>query len=151
VRVRGVSIVLHRPDFLGAKISSSVFRDSTTGEIYVDQGLDEAITLDRTNFKDRDPGFLALRTWLDDFLKGVVKDYWARGRKRKLARTKKTRVQFGDRLTEGISEFFSGPAAPEVFSVVTGRVRGGRPCSVNIVTGEIRIDPRHRILAPLRT
>ena len=148
VRVRGVAIGLHRPDFLGAKTTSSVFRDSTTGEIYVDEGLDEAITLDRTNFKENDPAFVALRTWLSEFLKKVVAEYWERGRKRKVARIRRKRSAFEDRLSEGIADFFSGPAAPEGFSLVKGRVRGGRPCAVNTVTGEIRINPNHKLFKP---
>jgi hypothetical protein len=149
VRVRGVAIGLYRSDFLGAHVTSSVFRDSTTGEIYVDEGLDNAITLDRSNFKDSDPAFRALRAWLERFLEPVRTGYWARGKRRQTARKEKKGQHFSDLLTRGVSDYFAGPAAPPRFAFAVGRAPDGRPCFINTVTGEIRMDPRHRIFRGL--
>lgn len=145
IRVRGVAIGLYRPDFIGAKTTSSVFRDSTTGELYVDEGLDDAITLDRANFKDTDPAFQALRRWLSGFLDKVRTDYWARGRRRQTARHERKAALFSDRLTDGIADVFGGPAAPPAFALKSGRTSNGRPCSIDTATGAVRLDPHHKV------
>src|SRR2546427_2887241 len=149
IRVRGVAIGLYRSDFLGAKITSSVFRDSTTGEIYVDDGLDDAITLDRANFKESDPAYRALRGWLERYLAIVRKDYWIRGRSRKAERVMKKEAKFSDRISDGIGRFFAGPAAPSAFEIVQGKTRDGRPCHIDMKTGEIRLDVHHKIFRKL--
>ncbi len=55
--------------------SNQLFRNWIFGEIYVEEGLEDAININRNQFKITDPNYIALRTWLHNFLNNEIFPY----------------------------------------------------------------------------
>lgn len=52
--------------------TNQLFRNWIFGEIYVDEGLEDAMNINRNKFKVTHPDYIALRDWLHNFLNDVV-------------------------------------------------------------------------------
>ena len=81
VRVREASGTLFDPTFLNYQVSEQTRLRQITAEIFVSQGLDGAINIDRESFNYSHPHFLYLQRWLHralrlltNRLKGLAKD-----------------------------------------------------------------------------
>jgi len=76
IRVKNVGIGEIDRTFLGYSSSSNqLFRNWVFGEIYVDNGLEEALNINRNRFKVTHPAYIALKGWLHTFLSNVVFKY----------------------------------------------------------------------------
>lgn len=64
VRVRNVGIGAFDPTYLGYPRHEGWKFSQMTGEIYVDEGLDEAINIDRASFRETDEAYLRLQDFL---------------------------------------------------------------------------------------
>lgn len=64
VRVRNVGIGAFDPTYLGYPKHEGWKFSQLCGELYVDDGLDEAINIDRASFRETDEGYLALQEFL---------------------------------------------------------------------------------------
>lgn len=64
VRVRNVGIGPFDPTYLGYPKHEGWKFSQLSGELYVDDGLDEAINIDRASFRETDEGYLALQEFL---------------------------------------------------------------------------------------
>jgi hypothetical protein len=64
VRVRNVGVGTFDPTYLGYPKHEGWKFSQLCGELYVDQGLDEAINIDRGSFRETDEAYLALQEWL---------------------------------------------------------------------------------------
>jgi len=64
VRVRNVGIGAFDPTYLGYPKHEGWKFSQLCGEIYVDEGLDEAINIDRASFRETDEAYLALQEFL---------------------------------------------------------------------------------------
>jgi hypothetical protein len=86
VRIRNVAIGGIDRTFLGYPSGTNqLFRNWIFGEIYVDQGLENAMNINRNKFKITSPDYVALVKWLHDFLTNVVfrytlKEYYQKDR-----------------------------------------------------------------------
>lgn len=61
-RVAGVGVGLYENTFFrGIRTENPVFRVSVSGEIYIEEGLDDALDLDRSGFMELDPEFRVLQ------------------------------------------------------------------------------------------
>jgi hypothetical protein len=68
--------------------ANQLFRNWVFGEIYVEEGLEDALNINRNQFKITDPNYAALKEWLHGFLdevvfKHVLNKYYRRGRDEK--------------------------------------------------------------------
>ena len=52
--------------------TNQLFRNWIFGEIYIDEGLEEAMNINRNKFKVTHPNYIILREWLHNFLNDVV-------------------------------------------------------------------------------
>lgn len=89
IRVKNVSIGGFDRSLLGYPSGTNqLFRNWICGEIYVDEGLEEALNINRSSFKITHPHYIALRNWLHSFLDRTVfrymsSEYYYKGRKRR--------------------------------------------------------------------
>lgn len=49
-----------------------MFRNWIFGEIYIEEGLEDAININRNQFKLTDANYIALRKWIHEFLEEIV-------------------------------------------------------------------------------
>ncbi|PCD67620.1 ATP-binding protein [Rhizobium phaseoli] len=64
VRVNNASGTLFDPEFLGYQVSEQTRKKQITCEIFVHEGLDGAINIDRESFNTSSPHYLYLQRWL---------------------------------------------------------------------------------------
>src|SRR5207237_651260 len=69
VRVRNVAIGSYDPTYLGYPHHEGFKFSQLTGEIYVDEGLDQAVNIDRSSFRESDDAYTALQGFLFERLK----------------------------------------------------------------------------------
>ncbi len=72
IRVRGASGTLFDPTFLNYRISEQNRLRQITAEIFVHEGLDGAINIDRESFNYSHPHFLYIQRWLHRALRLLV-------------------------------------------------------------------------------
>ena len=64
VRIRGASGTLFDPTFLNYQVSEQTRLRQITAEIFVQEGLDSAVNIDRESFNFSHPHFLFIQRWL---------------------------------------------------------------------------------------
>jgi hypothetical protein len=73
IRIKNVAIGGFDRTFLEyPSASNQLFRNWISGEIYVDEGLENAMNINRSSFKVTHPDYIALRDWLHRFLDEIV-------------------------------------------------------------------------------
>lgn len=89
IRIRNVGIGKYDKSWLGYPFDEGIKFGQVTGEIFVEDGLEPALNIDRDSFRETDVHFQAIRAYLWDVLrKKVFPDFKARSgafRKLKLA------------------------------------------------------------------
>lgn len=70
VRVRNVAIGVYDPTYLGYPHHEGFKFSQMTGELYVDEGLESAVNIDRSSFRESDEAFIELQGFLFEKLKG---------------------------------------------------------------------------------
>lgn len=99
IRVKNATIGGIDRAFLGYPSGSNqLFRNWIFGEIYVDEGLEDALNINRNKFKVTHPDYVALRKWLHGFLdmkvfKHTLKEYYQKGRRQRQEIRKTGNVQ----------------------------------------------------------
>lgn len=68
IRIKNVAIGDFFPDFLGYPYSEKMWLTWTTGEIYVEEGLEEAMNIDRNSFNVTHPHYRKLKKYLNTLL-----------------------------------------------------------------------------------
>ena len=72
IRIRGASGTLFDPTFLNYQVSEQTRIRQITAEIFVHEGLDSAINIDRESFNYSHPHFLYIQRWLHRALRLLV-------------------------------------------------------------------------------
>ncbi len=70
VRVRNVAIGVYDPTYLGYPHHEGWKFSQMTGELYVDEGLEPAVNIDRSSFRESDQEFLEVQGFLFEKLRG---------------------------------------------------------------------------------
>lgn len=139
VRVRNVGIGSFDPTYLGYPKHEGWKFSQLCGELYVDEGLDEAINIDRASFRETDEAYLALQEFLFQRL-GKETDQGAgvftniKAISGQIAQRKRNRetAKRAKRSTEAIY----GSFRPIELKVTEGRTSGG----VKVTPHVIRVD-----------
>lgn len=59
--------------FLGyPNYTDQLFRNWVTGEIYIQEGLEDAMNIDRKSFRQTHPEYLAIQNWVHEFLRNEI-------------------------------------------------------------------------------
>lgn len=72
IRIRGASGTLFDPKFLNYQVSEQNRLSQITCEIFVDEGLDGAINIDRESFNFSHPHYLYVQNWLHNALRTLI-------------------------------------------------------------------------------
>lgn len=80
IRVNGASGTLFDPEFLAYKTSEQTRKRQITCEIFVHQGLDGAINIDRESFNSSHPHYLYIQRWLHNSFKQFATQHKRIGR-----------------------------------------------------------------------
>ena len=86
VRVNGASGTLFDPEFLSYKISEQTRKRQITCEIFVHQGLDGAINIDRESFNSSHPHYLYIQKWLHNAFRQFATQHKKVGRQHREAK-----------------------------------------------------------------
>jgi len=70
VRVRNVAIGVYDPTYLGYPHHEGFKFSQMTGELYVDEGLEDAVNIDRSSFRESDEAFIEIQGSLFERLRG---------------------------------------------------------------------------------
>ena len=107
IRVREASGTLFDGSFLDYRISEQNRLSQITAEIFVQQGLDGAINIDRESFNYSHPHFLFIQKWLHRALrllinrnKGIAKQHLVEERRSKRAQSRRSLVEAAFRVWE---------------------------------------------------
>lgn len=72
IRIRGVGIGGFDRTWMGYPFDEGIKFGQITGEVFVAEGLESALNIDRASFRETDPHYLTLRAKLWDTLRGTV-------------------------------------------------------------------------------
>jgi hypothetical protein len=139
VRVRNVGIGGFDPTYLGYPKHEGWKFSQLCGELYVDEGLDEAINIDRASFRETDEAYLALQEFLFQRL-GKETDQGAgvftniKALSGKIAQRKRNR-ETANRAKRATEVIYGSSRAVEL-KVTEGRTSGG----VKVTPHIIRVD-----------
>lgn len=106
IRIRNVAIGGFDRTFLDYPSGTNqLLRNWICGEIYVDEGLENAMNINRSSFKITNADYVALRTWLHRFLDENVfryahEEYYVKGRKDKEAEDEAEYMRVFDKIVK---------------------------------------------------
>jgi len=76
LRIKDVAIGYYDPSLLDYRTNEGPRSRWLTGEIFVEQGLEDALNVDRDSFNRVHPEFRAIQEYVHSILKGVFSDVW---------------------------------------------------------------------------
>ena len=111
IRVNGASGTLFDPDFLGYKIAEQTRKRQLTCEIFVLEGLDGALNIDRESYNTSHPHYLYIQKWLHNAFRQFANQHKKIGgnvRAREAERRATQSLNRLDRQTEEVWERMRG-------------------------------------------
>jgi|GEM_PF-6940808 len=153
IRIKDVAIGSYRKDLnlMGAKHSSGVFPTAISGELFIESGLENALTFDRADFREDDPDYIALCSWLQTKLAEIKSDYWNRGRKRSEERQEKKSQDLNVRMSAILSSYLSGPYSEKELRLERQGLVTDLPCKIDSKNGVITINVNHMLFKGVKT
>jgi hypothetical protein len=134
------------PDFMDYLFGEKLFQQWTFGEIYVDDGLEDALNINRSTFNTAHPHYQGLRSYLHSLLHNVV---FTRSRQRSEKRREgEDRKRFAERRKRMENRLFK-TLGRKVF-VRWSSAESEEPISFDKKSGIIRIYTKHSIFRKLR-
>lgn len=132
LRVREASGTLFDPSFLNYQISEQNRLSQITAEIFVHDGLDGAINIDRESFNYSHPHFLFIQKWLHRALrllinrnKGIAKEDLDREKKSKQTSVERSRYTTAVKVWEERRGEDADPPLPEIPTTKPAEEVGG--------------------------
>lgn len=141
VRVRNVGIGACDPTYLGYPRHEGWKFSQMFGELYVDEGLDEAINIDRGSFRETDEAYLALQEFLFQRL-GKETDEGAgifssiKAATSEIAHRRKAKETAG-RLQRTAAVIYG---KPRPVTITETEPREAAPSGVKVTSSEVRVD-----------
>jgi hypothetical protein len=145
IRIRNVGIGAYDKSFLGYPMSVGPMLRGMSGEIYILDGLEDALNIDRNSFRETDEHYLALKTKLFQVLgepkkAGITKDI----RERSSARMERQRQLQTLENYQGLCTKL-GKAVKRTLRVTISEEQSDFPISLNLKTGTVTIYQGHRL------
>jgi hypothetical protein len=110
VRINGSSGTLFDSTFFGYKVSENTRLRQVTGEIFVRQGLEAALNIDRESFNTSHPHTVLLMAWIHSALRQLATVQKREGRMARSARAGRHMEAFEARLSEVVESAASNAA-----------------------------------------
>lgn len=149
VRIKNTSIGIVQHDFLGYPYEGdSLYYKWTFGEIYVEDGLDDAMNIDRATFKTADPEYFA---FIDSLHTKLKKEVFNSVQIRWRERTKEKREDLENR-----KEKWRRSSAKKVFNkdfqIILTEDLDAKPVTIDLHKKILEINPLNEVLAtfPIR-
>ena len=98
IRVNGASGTLFDPDFLGYAISEQTRKKQITCEIFVLEGLDGALNIDRESYNTSHPHYLYIQKWLHNAFRQFATQNKREGAEVRKEATEKLNLQKEERV-----------------------------------------------------
>lgn len=98
IRVNGASGTLFDPDFLGYSISEQTRKKQITCEIFVLEGLDGALNIDRESYNTSHPHYLYIQKWLHNAFRQFATQNKREGAEARKEATAKLNLQKEERV-----------------------------------------------------
>ena len=102
IRVKDVAVGYYDPSMLDYRFNEGPRNRWLTGEIFVTEGLEDALNIDRDSFNRFHPEFRAIQEYVHDLLHGAFSDVY---REIKVRSTKKERVRSAERKKSLLEAF----------------------------------------------
>lgn len=105
IRIKNIAIGYYDPSFLDYRYNEGPRSRWLTGEIYVEEGLEDAINLDRDSFNTFHPHFKALQQHIHEILrKEIFPSVWKKIKTRTDEKVKKREINRNDLLKSSIEK-----------------------------------------------
>lgn len=105
LRIKNVGIGGYDRTWMGYPFDEGIKFGQVTGEIFVEEGLEAALNIDRASFRETDAHYLAIRAWLWDFLrKTVFPSFKTRQEKFRKAAKAKERTAYEKNFAEALEQ-----------------------------------------------
>jgi len=146
IRIRNVGIGGFDRTWMGYPFDEGMKFGQVSGELFIHDGLESALNIDRASFRETDPHYLAVRAWMWDFLRRTVfPDFKARQDTFRHQRKVEEKDQLDRRLSEALLNAPEGvgvrPKAKDKRSSKSkDRDRPGR----DLEKPSTRVGPRHQ-------
>ena len=102
LRVGNASGALFDPDFMGYETSELTRKSQVTAEIFVSEGLDSAINIDRESFNYAHPHYQFLTKWLHSAFRQFSNRHKELGKQLRTTKLRKEGAQARERIAENI-------------------------------------------------
>lgn len=142
IRIKNTAIGEPDPDFLGYPYAEKLFLPWVFGEIYVEDGLEEAMNINRNSFIVTHPHYRKLRKYLHDILHTKV---FPTCRSRYIERKEEARQEEEIRRQSKIKDYLNSTFHRK-FSVMSSEEPSEFPVDLDIEKNELIIHPTHPIL-----
>lgn len=146
VRIRNVAIGMYDKSLLNYPMAQGPRMAMLSGEIYVEQGLEEALNVDRNSFRETDPHYIKLQEVVYKRLggdketktPGIFSDISKYSRERNVARRTKEEVQAREKVLADIKTLLGVS-----FEIESCEDDSPAPVEVDMDSGKIVIYERH--------
>jgi hypothetical protein len=153
IRIRNVAIGMYDKSLLNYPKAQGPRLAGLSGEIYVEEGLEDALNVDRNSFRETDPHYLKLQEVVYTRLggdkeartPGIFSDISKRSRKRNVARRVKEEMQARKELLADIESVLE-----KSFEIELCEDESPFPVEVDVSNGRIIVYERHPIFPRAR-
>ena len=118
VRVGNASGALFDRTFMGYQVSEQTRTRQITAEIFVNQGLDEAINIDRESFNYAHPHYQYLVKWLHSALRQLANRHKEIGKEKRLAKLKSEGKKAREKVEERVESSLRARGVEDIPDVV---------------------------------
>ena len=140
IRVKNTSIGGFDPEFLEYPKHEKLFFQQTMGEIYVDEGLEDAMNIDRATFRIGHAHY----SYLQDFLHGKLATLFRESRNRYVRRQRADELSDRDFVLTRLGELWG-----KAFGLTFSARPSGHPIDIDIESGTATVFPHHPVFQRL--
>jgi hypothetical protein len=148
VRIRNVAVGMYDKSLLNYPKAQGPRMAGLSGEIYVEEGLEDALNVDRNSFRETDPHYLQLQEVVYTRLggdktrktPGIFSVISRRSDERSKERRRNTDSEARQRLLAGAEGIWGLK-----LEIESGKTNSPRPVEVDIEKGTIIVDERHPV------
>jgi len=142
IRIKNTAIGEPDPDFLGYPYAEKLFLPWVFGEVYIEDGLEEAMNINRNSFVVTHPHYRKLKNYLHKMLHTKV---FPTCRSRYIERKEEARHEEEIGRVSKITEYLDSTFRQK-FSVMSSEEPGDLPVDLDIEKNKLVIHPNHPIL-----
>lgn len=103
IRIRHVGIGKYDKSWLGYPFDEGIKFGQVTGEIYVEEGLEPALNIDRDSFRETDVHYQAMRAYIWDILRSkVFPEFKSRGKEYRQKKKHKAKTEYLEKFSEAL-------------------------------------------------